>query len=114
MAWARKKSGGRREPMFGLAASLAELRLGPQDRVTVADDKPKTKAAKPRSREPVNEQPRERKPSASRGGAKRKSKGRARGVVYRLFYWGAVLGLWAAIAVVGLIIYVGAHLPPIQ
>src|ERR1700709_120344 len=114
MAWARKKSGGRREPMFGLAASLAELRLGPQDRVTVADDKPKTKAAKPKSREPVNEQPRERKPSTSRGGAKRKSKGRARGVVYRLFYWGAVLGLWAAIAVVGLIIYVGAHLPPIQ
>jgi penicillin-binding protein 1A len=114
MAWAKKKSGGRREPMFGLAASLAELRLGPQDRVTVADDKPKTKAAKPKSREPVNEQPRERKPGAGRGGAKRKSKGRARGVVYRLFYWGAVLGLWAAIAVVGLIIYVGAHLPPIQ
>jgi penicillin-binding protein 1A len=114
MAWARKKSGGRREPMFGLAASLAELRLGPQDRVTVADDKPKTKAAKPKSRAPDDTPPRERKPSASRGGAKRKSKGRARGVVYRLFYWGAVLGLWAAIAVVGLIIYVGAHLPPIQ
>jgi penicillin-binding protein 1A len=38
MAWGRKNSGGRREPMFGLAASLAELRLGPQDRVTVADD----------------------------------------------------------------------------
>ena len=32
----------------------------------------------------------------------------------RLFYWGAVLGLWAAIAVVGVVIYVGAHLPAIQ
>jgi len=114
MAWARKKSGGRREPMFGLAASLAELRLGPQDRVTVADDKPKTKTSKPKARAPDDTPPRERKPGAGRGGAKRKSKGRARGVVYRLFYWGAVLGLWAAIAVVGLIVYVGAHLPPIQ
>ena len=32
----------------------------------------------------------------------------------RLFYWGAVLALWAVIAVVGLLIYIGAHLPPIQ
>ena len=32
----------------------------------------------------------------------------------RLFYWGAVLGLWAAIAVVGVVVWVGAHLPAIQ
>jgi penicillin-binding protein 1A len=32
----------------------------------------------------------------------------------RLVYWGAVLALWAAIAIVGVVIYVGAHLPPIQ
>ena len=31
-----------------------------------------------------------------------------------MFYWGAVLGLWAVIAVIGVIIWVGAHLPPIQ
>jgi penicillin-binding protein 1A len=114
MAWGRKKSGGRKEPMFGLAASLAELRLGPQDRVTIADDKPKKPAAKRKSPDSGNEAPRERKPQPSRGSSKRKSKGRARGVVYRLFYWGAVLGLWAGIAVVGVIVYVGAHLPPIQ
>jgi len=113
MAWGRKKSGGRREPMFGLAASLAELRLGPQDRVTVADDKPKAKASKPK-RDPDGDAPRERKPPASRGEAKRKSKGRARSGMAKLFYWGAVLGLWAAIAVVGVVVWVGAHLPAIQ
>jgi penicillin-binding protein 1A len=110
MAWGRKKSGGRREPMFGLSASLAELRLGPQDRVTVADDRPKNKTAKRKAAGP-DDTPRERKP---RGSSKRKSKTRARGVVYRLFYWGAVLGLWAGIAVVGVVVWVGAHLPAIQ
>ncbi|MEA2836392.1 MAG: penicillin-binding protein [Bradyrhizobium sp.] len=110
MAWGRKKSGGRKEPMFGLAASLAELRLNPQDRVTVADDKPKNKTAKRKA----DDAPRERKPPAGRGGGKRKSKPRPRGGVYRLFYWGAVLGLWAGIAVVGVLVWVGAHLPAIQ
>src|SRR4029078_6553422 len=32
----------------------------------------------------------------------------------RLVYWGAVLGLWATIAVVGVVVWVGAHLPAIQ
>ncbi len=99
--------------MFGLAASLAELRLNPQDRVTVADDKPKSKTAKRRA-DKGDDAPRERKPPAGRGGSKRKSKARARGGVYRLFYWGAVLGLWAGIAVVGVVVWVGAHLPAIQ
>ncbi len=111
MALGRKKNGGRREPIFGLPASLAELRLGPQDRVTVADDKPKPKTARLKARGPNDDAPRERKP---RGGDKRKSKTRARGGIARLFYWGAVLGLWAAIAVVGIVIWVGAHLPAIQ
>jgi penicillin-binding protein 1A len=108
MAWAKKKSGGRREPMFGLAASLSELRLGPQDRVTIADDKPKKPAAKRKSPD------RDDGPRKPRGGSKRKSRTRARGVISRLFYWGAVLGLWAGIAVVGLVVWVGAHLPAIQ
>jgi penicillin-binding protein 1A len=112
MAWAKKKSGGRREPMFGLPASLAELRLGPQDRVTIADDKPKKPAAKRKSSD--NEAPRERKPQPGRGSSKRKSKTGARSVIARLFYWGAVLGLWVGIAVVGVVVWVGAHLPAIQ
>ena len=47
MAWRRKKGGGRKEPQFGLGASLAELRLGPQDRVAQADEeKPKKQSTK--------------------------------------------------------------------
>src|SRR6201991_2967229 len=114
MAWARKKSNGRREPMFGLAASLSELRLGPQDRVTIPDDKPKKPAAKRKSSGADNDAPRERKPRENRGSSKRKSKGRARLSLSRLFYWGAVLGLWGAIGTVGMVVWAGAHLPAIQ
>jgi hypothetical protein len=49
-----------------------------------------------------------------RSGAKRRSKSRGRFRIGRLFYWGAVLGLWAAIAVVGVVVWVGAHLPAIH
>jgi penicillin-binding protein 1A len=31
-----------------------------------------------------------------------------------MFYWGAVLAVWAIIAAIGLVIWIGAHLPPIQ
>jgi penicillin-binding protein 1A len=115
MAWGRKKSGGRKEPQFGLAASLSELRLGPQDRVATADDeKPKKSSPKRKAGDGDDDAPRERKPRVSRPGSKRKSSGRARGGLSRLFYWGVVLGLWSAIAVVGVLIWVGAHLPAIQ
>jgi penicillin-binding protein 1A len=114
MAWGRKKGGGRREPQFGLGASLSELRLGPQDRVTTADDETPKKSPKRKASDSDDDAPRERKPRAKRGGSKRRSSGRARGGLLRLFYWGAVLGLWAAIALVGVIVWVGAHLPPIQ
>ena len=113
MAWGRKKSGGRKEPQFGLAASLSELRLGPQDRVAPADErKPKKPSAKRKTAD--NDAPRERKPRANRRGSKRRSGGRARVGIARLFYWGAVLGLWAVIAVAGVVVWVGAHLPAIQ
>ncbi|MBR1199252.1 PBP1A family penicillin-binding protein [Bradyrhizobium sp. AUGA SZCCT0240] len=114
MAWGRKKTGGRKEPQFGLAAALSELRLSPQDRVAVSDDKPKKSSAKRKPENEDDEPPRERKPRAGRSGAKRQSKSRGGFRIGRLFYWGAVLGLWAAIAVVGVVIWVGAHLPAIQ
>jgi len=114
MALGRKKSGGRKEPLFGLAASLAELRLGPQDRIPNGDSKPKKSPAKRQDDDGGDEPPPERKPRVSRSGAKRRSKGRGGLRIGRLFYWGAVLGLWAMIAVVGVVVYVGAHLPPIQ
>jgi penicillin-binding protein 1A len=113
MAWGRKKSGGRKEPLFGLPAALAELRLSPADRVPAAEDRPKKSSAKRKS-DDDDEPPRERKPRASRGGARRRSKSRGGFGLGRLFYWGAVLGLWAGIAVIGVVIWVGAHLPAIQ
>jgi penicillin-binding protein 1A len=114
MALGRKKSGGRKEPLFGLAASLSELRLNPADRIPNGDSKPKKSSAKRKADSGDDEPPAERKPRASRGGAARRSKSRIGSVLYRLAYWGAVLGLWAAIAVVGVVVWVGAHLPPIQ
>src|SRR4051794_13484013 len=113
MAWGRKKSGGRKEPLFGLPAALAELRLSPEDRIPAAEDKPKKSSAKRKS-DDSDEPPRERKPRAASSGAKRRSKSRWRVSIGRLFYWGAVLGLWAAIAIIGVVVYVGAHLPAIQ
>jgi penicillin-binding protein 1A len=114
MAWGRKKSGGRREPQFGLAAALSELRLGPQDRVATDDDKLRKSSPKRKAADAGDDAPRERKPRVSKSGSKRRSSGPARGGLFRLFYWGAVLGLWAVIALVGVIIWVGAHLPAIQ
>src|SRR5712671_3009810 len=120
MAWGRKKSGGRREPQFGLTASLAELRLSPKDRVAFGDDDddddeaPKKSSPKRKARDPDDDAPRERKPRPSKASRNRRTKTPARVGLYRLFYWGAVLGLWAVIAVVGVVIWVGAHLPAIQ
>ena len=116
MAWGRKKSGGRKEPLFGLPAALADLRLSPEDRIPAAvdDDKPKKSVPKHKPDEDDEAPPRERKPRAAKSGAKRRAKSRGRFRFSRLVYWGAVFGLWAAIAIVGVVIWVGAHLPAIQ
>ncbi|MDR3489568.1 MAG: penicillin-binding protein 1A [Bradyrhizobium sp.] len=113
MALGRKKGGGRKEPLFGLPAALADLRLSPEDRIPGGEDKPKKSAAK-RQADDGDDAPRERKPAASRSGSKRRSKSRGRFGIGRLVYWGVVLGLWGAIAVIGVVVWVGAHLPPIQ
>ncbi|MBR0718026.1 transglycosylase domain-containing protein [Bradyrhizobium liaoningense] len=118
MAWTKKKGGGRKEPLFGLPAALADLRLTAADRIPNAEDKPRKStsqsSAKRKSDDPGSEPPRERKPAPSRSGSKRRSKSRLRAGIGRLVYWGAVLGLWGAIAVIGVVIWVGAHLPPLQ
>jgi penicillin-binding protein 1A len=45
---------------------------------------------------------------------KRRRGGKQRSGIGRVIYWGAVLALWAVIAAIGVIIWIGAHLPPIQ
>jgi len=39
---------------------------------------------------------------------------RRRSAFGRLVYWGTVLALWAVIAAIGILIWIGIHLPPIQ
>src|SRR5262245_44297302 len=104
MAWGRKEGGGRKEPRFGLAAALADLRLNPKDRIPPADEKPKRPVAARKVDEEEDEDPspppRERKPRERRA-KRRRSRSRARLSLGRSIYWGLVLSLWASIATVG-------------
>src|SRR5580658_1692439 len=74
----------------------ADARPRPQDR---------SGAPAPR-RQRDDSQP--KKPRKKRGG------GRRRSGVGRAIYWLAVLALWAIIAGIGLLVWIGIHLPPIQ
>lgn len=53
------------------------------------------------------------KPSPRRKKSKKKKRA-GRPLIVRMAYWSLVLGLWCVIGVVGIVGYVGAHLPPIQ
>jgi len=81
---AGRGQGARREPVF--------------------DKSPEVKA-EPDARGKPRKRARRRKKSRSRG---------ARTLVGRAAYWALVLGLWLGIVGVGAVVYVGAHLPPIQ
>src|SRR3984885_7203877 len=93
MAWreGRKKSGG-----FSL-----DLRLTPQDR-TGGPPKGRADTGRPR---------RESSPAPKRKTSKG-SKGRSG--FRRIFYWGFVLALWGVIAGIGVLVWIGIHLPPIE
>jgi penicillin-binding protein 1A len=93
MASGRGQSGGRREPVFERGP---DLRVNDSDRPASGSIPP---PSRPRAR---------RKRKSGRGGGKRRS------LFVRLIYWGLVLGLWVGIGGIGTVIYVGAHLPPIQ
>jgi penicillin-binding protein 1A len=115
MVWGRKKSGARKEPQFGLGASLATLRLSLEDRVASAEDKPKKSAPKRRQQDDEDEEPPRRERKAFVSARRNKRRGRPRRIgVSRLIYWAVVIGLWAGIALVGAVVWAGAHLPPIQ
>ena len=99
MAWRRKKGGARKEPRFGLAAAMADLRLDPKDRIPAAEGKPKKPAKRQADDDDDDDDapPPERKPRVSKSGAKRRAKSGRRLRLGRLAYWGAVLSLWAVI-----------------
>jgi penicillin-binding protein 1A len=85
-------------------ATRLELRLRPQDRIGG-----RSAARGFRGRHRRGDVPRQR--SRQRGGG---GGGKGRSGVVRLVYWAVVLGLWAVIAGIGTIVWIGIHLPPIQ
>ena len=100
MAW-RREAGRQR----GADAARLNLRLRPQDRTGGA---PSTRSEASRRRK--DDPPSRPKTTPRRRG--RRSKGRSG--IGRLFYWGVVLALWALISAIGVIVWIGIHLPPIQ
>ena len=93
MAWRER---GKRSDAEGF-----DLRLRAADRI----------GGPPKARAGTSRRPREagtpRPPRKRRGGKRRSGIG-------RLFYWGVVLSLWAVIAGIGTLVWIGIHLPPIQ
>jgi penicillin-binding protein 1A len=88
MASGRGQAGGRREPVFDSA---------PVVRVS-ASERPSGGSGP---------SPRRKKSKKKRGRSKRP-------LIVRMAYWCLVLGLWLGIGAIGAVVYVGAHLPPIQ
>ncbi|WP_454683565.1 transglycosylase domain-containing protein [Ancylobacter moscoviensis] len=117
----------RREPVLDAPGGRGDLRLS-------ADDRP-TLATAPLARERASGKPERRKGSGSgkgggssgngsSGGARGGSSGGGsggkrrrsskRGGLGLVIYWGIVLGIWAVIGLIGLIVYEASQLPPIQ
>jgi len=94
---AKNRPGERREPVFDVDLDAAPA------------SKPAAESAGPRHSKPDgSSRPRKRKRRSRKGG------GGGRWTVGRVAYWGAVVGLWLVIATIGGVVWVGAHLPPIQ
>ncbi|HEX2216426.1 MAG TPA: PBP1A family penicillin-binding protein [Xanthobacteraceae bacterium] len=130
----RKAARGRREPVFDATPTPAlDLKLSPSDRPGApptredsARPEPKSEGPKGRSqvapvakrdggaargRKAAND---DAKGRGSRANRRSRRRGGGRGGWRRFAYWAAVLMLWAGIAGIGLLIYIAAHLPPIQ
>ena len=112
----RRKDRARREPAFENPAAELDLKLEARDRPAAPPEgKPEGERRRrppPPERARRSEPPPERpaRPSSKGGGSG--GKGGSRGV--RLIYWAVVFSLWLLIAGIGAIVWVGAHLPPIQ
>jgi penicillin-binding protein 1A len=118
----------RREPSFKSGAGTLDVRLSPQDRSGApASEPPRAhRSARMHSAKPnvgkVRVEPKVDMPVAPRPAvppkksrtAGTRSGRRRRSGLFRLIYWGAVLAIWAVLAVAGVFAWVGMHLPPIQ
>jgi penicillin-binding protein 1A len=94
MAWRQGRNGSGKAGAF-------DLRLRPQDRI----------GGPPKGRRGGSGR---RADSSPRRGKTRRAGGKRRSTAGRVFYWGAVAALWAFICAIGVVIWIGIHLPPIQ
>jgi penicillin-binding protein 1A len=101
---ARRQAGRKRARGTAKGALSLDLRLRPQDR-TGSPAAARGEAG--RHRRADEAPPRQKSKRRRRGGNGRFTPG-------RLIYWAVVLALWAVIAAIGALVWVGVHLPPIQ
>jgi penicillin-binding protein 1A len=98
MAWRE----GRKRAQDSKSASSLDLRLTPADR-TGGPVKGRADTGR-----------RRRDSSPPREPKKRKTGSKGRSGFGRIFYWGFVLALWGVIAGIGVLVWIGVHLPPIE
>lgn len=111
MAVGRRKPRARREPKFEESAYRTELRVAPDDRIGGERNGESRRTSSRGQEEPRKNQPRKiRRGGDGNGGGRRPKRRR----LARIFYWGLVLSLWGMIGLIGVTIWIGAHLPAIQ
>jgi penicillin-binding protein 1A len=119
----KRKSGTRIEPTFdGGDAAFLDLRPSPRDRVSGSvPARRKRKAPEPETLDDEEEiapkassarRKAGRGPRKERSGPRRKRQSFLGWLIRRTVYWGFVLSIWGAVAVVGILGYYAAHLPP--
>src|SRR5713226_10467410 len=109
-----RKHRARRKPdpqrIAAEAGETGEPTRAPRAPRVRGERRPGGKSEKKRARGRGEDSIREAAPWRRAGGGK----GRGRRGLARLFYWAVVLSLWAFIAAIAAIAWVGAHLPAIQ
>jgi penicillin-binding protein 1A len=113
MAW---REGRKRQRSLDGGSSL-DLQLSPEDRVGAPSEAPNKSPRKPAAA--PSRRRRRHDDDADAGGRHKRKRERKRGgkrrvLLRRTFYWGAVFALWALIAGIGVLVWIGIHLPPIQ
>ena len=110
----RVTDGGTEESRRTPGAEVRRRRLGgPEDD---ADATPKRRAPKRAADDTASRGSRKSRAQAKKDKREnnKAARGKARSRLGRVLYWGLVLSLWAVIAGVGVVVWVGAHLPSIQ
>src|ERR1700688_2571784 len=102
MAWRQGRKRAQNSRQDSRSGSSLDVRLTPADRT---GGPVKTRADPERRR---------RESSPPRPPKKRKTGSKSRSGFGRIIYWGFVLLLWGLIAGIGALVWIGAHLPPIE